>query len=111
MLQDVAAQVVADPVDVPVRGAQQPLHPVRRHRPGVFGEGPAVLPLEPREQASQVGSDPPARLDPAETARDQLHHRVQRGHPPGKINHAVIITAERPSASHHTPNCRCSTRG
>ena len=27
----------AGPVDVRVRGAQQPLHPVRRHRPGVLG--------------------------------------------------------------------------
>jgi hypothetical protein len=28
---------------------------------------------------------------------------------PSKINHAVIITAERPSASHDTPKCRCSS--
>ena len=34
---------------------------------------------------------------------DQPDHRVQPRHPPGKIHHAVIITARRPSASHDTP--------
>jgi hypothetical protein len=42
--------------------------------------------------------------------RDQLHQRIQRRDPPSKINHAMIIIATQASASHDTPNCRCSTR-
>ena len=39
----VAAHVVADPVRVPGRRVQQPLHPVRRRVPGRLGQRPAVL--------------------------------------------------------------------
>lgn len=108
LIEHVAAQVITDTVDIPVRGAQQPLHPVRRPRTSVLGQRPAVLALQTREQPTQIGTHPPTRLDPTEPARDQLHHRIQRRDPPSKIHHAEIITAGRASASHDTPNCRCS---
>ena len=35
--------------------------------------------------------------------------RIQPAHPTPEINHMVIITTTRLSASHDTPKCRCST--
>ena len=58
LVQHVAAHVVADPVDVPVRGPQQPLHPVRGHRTGVLGQRPPVLALQARQQ-TRAGSRRP----------------------------------------------------
>jgi hypothetical protein len=60
--QDVAADVVTDAVDIPARGAQQPLHAVRGHRPGVLSQRPAVLALESGQQPAQIRSHPPPRL-------------------------------------------------
>ena len=102
-VQDIPAHVVADPVDIPVRGAQQPLHPVRGHRAGMLGQRPAVLALQPGQQSPQVGAHPSAWLRAHEPRPDQPDHHVQPRHPPGKIHHAVIITARRASASHDTP--------
>ena len=86
MLDHVAAYVVADPVDVPVGDAQQPLQPIRGHRPRVLGQRPAVLtfprPGPPAHPARQPTHQDPARSD----------HRRQQA-----------------SASHDTPKCRCST--
>src|SRR3954462_15042951 len=45
-LDHVAAQLIADRVGVPVRGAQQPLHPVRGDLAGGLGQRPAVLALQ-----------------------------------------------------------------
>jgi hypothetical protein len=67
--------------------------------------------LESGQQPAQVHSDPTPRLHPREPPRDQLHQLVQRRDPPGKIDHAAIITARRPSAFHDTPNRRCSING
>jgi hypothetical protein len=111
LIHNVSTQVITHPVDIPVRRAQQPLHPVRRHRPRVLSQRPAVLTLQTSQQPTQIGTHPSPRLDPAKPARDQLHHRIQRRDPPSKIHHAVIITAGQPSASHDTPNCRCSING
>lgn len=38
-VQDVSAQVITHPVDIPISRAQQPLHSVRRHRAGLLGPG------------------------------------------------------------------------
>jgi hypothetical protein len=40
-----AAQVIADLIGVPGRGAQQPLHRLRIGVPGLLRQPPAVLPL------------------------------------------------------------------
>jgi hypothetical protein len=46
-----------------------------------------------RPRVAQPTSHPATRLDPAEPARNQRHHRIQRCDPPSKIHHAVIIAA------------------
>ena len=45
VLDHIGAQVVADPVGVPVGGGQQPLHAVGGALAGVLGQLPAVLAL------------------------------------------------------------------
>jgi len=102
-VQDVAAHVVTNPVDIPVRGPQQPLHPVRGHRPGVLGDRPAVLTFQTGEQTPHIRTNSRPRLRPREPRPDQPDNRVQPRHPPRKIHHAAIITARRASASHDTP--------
>ena len=101
--QHVAPQIITGTFDIPVRGAQQPLHPIRGHRTGMLGHRPTVLALQTREQATQVVPDSPPRLSSPKPPRDQLDQSVQRGNPPSKIDHAVIITARTASASHDTP--------
>src|SRR4051794_21084773 len=41
-LHHVGTQLVTDRIGIPVRGAQQPLHPIRGHLPGRLGQRPAV---------------------------------------------------------------------
>ena len=79
--------------------ASRPGTPPRRARPASSRSCAPDPASSPRRYVPtrRRGSDPP------KPARDQLHHRVQRGHPPGKIHHAVIITARPASASHDTP--------
>jgi hypothetical protein len=76
-----AAHVVAHPVAVPHRLAQQPLHPMRRGVSGLFGQ----LPTRPRvhigQESKQIGAGLPARLDPPEPARDPGEPRVELGQP------------------------------
>src|SRR6185312_535807 len=96
LIQDISTQVITYAIDVPIRGAQQPLHPIRRHRPGVLGHRPTVLTLQPGQQPTQIPTHPATRLDPTEPTADQLHHRIPRRDPPSKIHHAVIITAGQP---------------
>src|SRR4029453_18481586 len=72
LLHDVLAEVVTDPVGVPPRAIQQPLHPIRGHLTGLFGQPPAVLALNLAQQALQVGQRPAARLHPTEPPTDAL---------------------------------------
>jgi len=62
VLHHVVAQVVTDPVRVPVRRCQQPLHPVRAGLTGQLGQRPAVPALQRRQQATQIRHHPLARL-------------------------------------------------
>ena len=88
LVQYVTAQVIPHPVNVPAGDALQSLHPIRAHRSGVLGHRRAVPALQTSQQAPQVVPDPPPRLGPPKPLGDQLHQRVQRGNPPGKIDHA-----------------------
>jgi hypothetical protein len=74
---DIAAQVVADRGVVPDRLAQQVLHPVRVVVTGMFGDGPAVLTGQPRQQPQHEPPDPAPRFDPGEPRRDLVHQRVE----------------------------------
>jgi hypothetical protein len=69
---------------------------------------PVALGLDDLLAAASVGG---ANYDPTEPAPDQLHQPIQRRDPSSKINHAMIITADQPSACHDTPKCRCSIGG
>ncbi len=62
VLHHVVAQVITDPVRVPVRRRQQPLHPIRAGLTGQLGQRPAVLALQRRQQATQIRHHPLARL-------------------------------------------------
>jgi hypothetical protein len=69
----------------------------------MLGQSPTVLTFKPSQQTTKIGTDPPTRFGPGETTRYQLHHGIQRRHPPRKIHHTMIITAGQTSASHDTP--------
>ncbi len=62
MLHHVVAQVITDPVRVPVRRRQQPLHPIRAGLARLHGQRPAVLVLQRRQQATQIRHHPLSRL-------------------------------------------------
>src|SRR3712207_1365627 len=54
-LHHVGTQLVADRIGVSVRGAQQPLHPIRGDLAGGRGQRPAVLALQLAHQPTQMG--------------------------------------------------------
>ncbi len=62
VLDNVGLQVVPDRIRVPPRPRQELLHPVRRRVARSLGQLPAVLALNRRQQASQVGPRTTARL-------------------------------------------------
>ncbi|MFC3448552.1 hypothetical protein ACFOSH_03815 [Amycolatopsis speibonae] len=68
-------------------------------RPG-FGQGPAVLPRQRRQQATYVRTSPASRLDRGETTRDPREQVIQPGDPDSKIlisQHKL----DRPPAHNH----------
>jgi hypothetical protein len=84
---DVAAQVLADGVGVPLRPRQQVLQPVGRGVPEVLGQGPAV---QSRQFGHQPADQLPGRtpgLDPGEPWRDPGHQPIEL-HPPSIKVHA-----------------------
>ena len=50
MLDHIAAHIVADTVHVPVRAAQQPLHPIRADLASAFRQRPPILAFQARNQ-------------------------------------------------------------
>jgi site-specific DNA recombinase len=74
---DVVPDVIADPAGVPVRAAQQPLHPVRADLTRPLGQRPPVLPLQARHQPRHILPDPGPRLRAGEPPRDPLMNPVQ----------------------------------
>jgi len=84
VLDDVAADVVADRVGVPDRPGQQMLHPVRAGLTGVFGDRPTVLPGQFGQQPGDERPDPPPRLHPSEPGRDPAHQLVEHQLPGGR---------------------------
>ncbi len=73
----VGAQVVADGIGVPAGIAQQALHRSGPGVAGLFGQLPAVLPLNARQQPEQMGASRLPRLNPPEPARDPGHDPVE----------------------------------
>jgi hypothetical protein len=85
MLHQVGAHIVADPVVVPHRPGQQVLHPIRAGIPGVLGQRPAVLAGQVGQQPAHQRPGPPARLHPAEPARDPAQQLLQPRMPAGRV--------------------------
>jgi hypothetical protein len=76
-VDDVAAQVIAHAINVPVRAPQQPLHPIRRVLTSMLGQRPPVLALQPRNQPGHVLPHPSPRFRPPEPPRDTTVHGIQ----------------------------------
>jgi hypothetical protein len=62
MLQNIAAQLIADGLGVPQRPAQQVLEAIGHGIPADLRQLPAVLPLGGTEQTPQIGHGPLPRL-------------------------------------------------
>ena len=77
MLHHVPLQVVPNLVRVPVVHRQQPLHPIGRGVPSVFGQLPSILALHRPQQSLQVRQNPLTRLTAAETMGDTSVQRPQ----------------------------------
>jgi hypothetical protein len=78
---DVAAHVVTHALGVPDRLTQQPLHCVRRRVSGLLRHLPTRSGVHIGQQAEQKRTGPPARLHPAEPARDRHEPGVELGQP------------------------------
>src|SRR4030095_9745579 len=81
VLQDIAAQVIADLLGVPAGMVEQSLHPIWRRRAGVLAQLPAVLALDTGQQGTQERACSAADLHPVEPRRDPLAQRLQLGRP------------------------------
>jgi hypothetical protein len=88
LLHHIGADVIADPVHVPVRAAQQPLHAIGTDLAGPFRQRPAVLPLQPCDQPGHILPHAGPRLGTAEPARDPLVQLVRPGR--DKIHHHAL---------------------
>lgn len=80
MLHHIVTDIVAHPVDVPVRPSQQPLHAVRAGLASLLGQRPPVLTLETSDQPGHVLTSPGPWLGPPEPATDPVTQRIQLGH-------------------------------
>ena len=87
MLHDVVAQIVPHPVGVPVGRREQPLHTVRARLASLLSQGPTVLTLQRRQQATQMGRHPLTRLRPREPRRDPRMHLIQARRPGRHFRH------------------------
>jgi hypothetical protein len=85
VVDDVAADLIAQGVGVPAGASQQALHRPRTGVASVLGQPPAVLALGAGEQSEQVGAGSGARLHPPEQAGDPGHGLVERRPPAGTV--------------------------
>jgi hypothetical protein len=85
-LDQVGAEVVADPVVVPHRPAEQMLHPIRTGVADVLGDRPAVLAWQVDQQPEHERPGSPAWLHPAEPARDPAQQPLQPCLPAARVN-------------------------
>lgn len=101
VLDDVVAQVVTDGVGVPLGAAQQVLHGVRSRLPGPFGDGPAVLPREVREQSQHQVPYSATGFDPGKPACNAVHQALERFLPAGSVY--AVTCGRRVIVCLHTP--------
>ncbi len=96
MLDHIGAQVIAHRIGIPVHAGEEILHAIGTGIAGGFRQMPAVLALERREQALQIGPGAPTRFDAAETGSNARAEFVQL------IGPAVGLACVRHGA---TPPC------
>jgi hypothetical protein len=101
VLHHVTAHVVADGVGVPLGPPQQVLHAVRGHLSGPFGDGPAVLARQVRQEPEYQPPDPASGFDPREAARDPAHQVLECPLPAGRVY--AVTCGHRMIFSLHTP--------
>jgi hypothetical protein len=77
----VADQVVPDRVGVPVGPAEQVLDPLGGRITQAFGQLPAVLPLDVREEPAEVLDRPTPGFAPGEVAAETFAHGIEFGCP------------------------------
>jgi site-specific DNA recombinase len=105
LLHHVSPDVIADPVHVPVRPAQQPLHPIRADLAGPFRQRPPVLPLQARDQPGHILPHPGPRLRTGEPApdplvqlvqpgRDNIHHHALNDALPAHLSAVAVLTVK-----------------
>jgi len=99
VINHVVTQIVTDPVGIPVRGREQPLHPVRAGLTSLLSQRPAVLALQRRQQTTQIGRYPLPRLRPREPRCDPCMHLIQASRPDRYLRHPNMI-------SHRTQNAQ-----
>jgi len=98
LVSHVGSQVVADPVGVPHRSAEQALHAVRRTITSMFGQLPTRPSVHIRQQPEQERLGLPARLHPPEPTSDSGERRVELFPPPinvyaGSHGHRTILSS------------------
>lgn len=97
----IGADVVANSIRVPAGVAQQALHRPGPGMGGLFGQLPAVLPLDTRQQPEQVGAGGRSGLHPPEPARDPGHDLIEHRPPTDRVS--AMACGHRTSSGVHTP--------
>jgi hypothetical protein len=77
VLNNVVAQIVPYPIDIPRRSIQEALHTLCAELTDRLGELPAVLALDAIKQTGEILSGAFAYLDPRETTGDPPIQRIQ----------------------------------
>lgn len=95
MLDQVVADVIADPVVVPHRPRQQVLHPIRGGVPGMLGDRPAVLAWQVRKQPTHERPGAAAWFHPREPARDPAQQLLQLYLPAGRVSVYAVACGHR----------------
>ena len=84
MLDHVRAQIIAHGVSVPDRRIEQALHALGSVLADGFGHLPAILALDPPQEAGQVAAHPRPHLDAPKAMRDALLQAFPGGWPVGQ---------------------------
>lgn len=96
VLHHVTPHVVTDRIGVPLGPAEQVVHRVWRGLPDPFGDRPAVLAREVRQETEHQPLDSPTGLHACEAARDPVHQALECVLPSGRVyavtcGHRLIV--------------------
>ena len=85
VVDDIPAKVIADQVGIPDRAGQQVLQRIRCLRAAVLGDGPAVLPVQIRQQTEHQRGGVPSWFVPGEPATDPVEEVTEPGPPSVRV--------------------------